>query len=131
MKTTKEIVEETVNYYAADISRRSKVTDTSSEDFGFCRYLGPEGRRCAFSRCCKEDEETLGKLESKEGRSAAKILSKFGEGVLKEEYQGHSDYFWNSLQSLHDGDIYWDFGGLTGWGEKKVREILEEYDAQI
>ncbi len=120
MKTKKEIIKETADFYSADVSRRSK-----EEEWGDCCYLGPDNKRCAFSRCCKEDEETVKILKNYEGGNSDTIFSDGKESILKEEYQGHCKEFWRDLQRFHDNDENWDENGLTETGVEKLRVLNE------
>lgn len=109
-KTKLEIIDETVAFYSKDpINRRSVNEDHR------CMYKGPDGKRCAFSRCC--DENKIDGLV--EGKAAPKNPDDF----LKEEYHGHSPYFWKLIQTLHDDSYNWTATGLSEYGIQKLLEI--------
>lgn len=109
MKTKLEIIEETVNYYSEDTSRRAF-------NGSGCEYLMEDGRNCAVGRCFTEDG-----------------LSNFGNcrtcfdydmiPYLKEEYRIDDYDFWCDLQELHDTNAFWNDNGLTKGGEAKVKGL--------
>lgn len=109
MKTKLEIIEETVNHYSEDTSRRAF-------NGSGCEYLMEDGRNCAVGRYFTEDG-----------------LFNFGDCItcfdydmipyLKEEYRIDDYYFWCNLQELHDTTKFWDKNGLTEEGRTKVKEL--------
>ena len=128
MKLTKlQIIEETVEFYSQDVSRRSKG------EYG-CMYNGENNTHCAFARCMINPSQAL------EGKTASYCLSgnsynnigimnQVGvtDHLLKEEYQGHEMLFWNKIQSLHDDDDNWNPNGLTDSGIENVKILKEKY----
>ena len=117
-KLTKvEIINETVAFYSADTTRRSKNKD------GFCVYAGPDGRKCAYSRCWKEGVYNT-EYEDK-GPNNADIPEP--DNLLQEKYKGHSAQFWLSIQRLHDNDKNWNPNGLTEEGKLSVERLLETH----
>jgi hypothetical protein len=119
MKTKTEILLETSLAYN---SNTLSVTEG-----GECVYLGKNGTRCAFSRCCKNDEKTNSILAGVQRWTAGKVLEKFGEEVLEEEYRGHSPEFWRNVQFFHDCLINWDENGISAEGKKCLEELLYVY----
>lgn len=115
MKSKLEIIDETVAYYSEDTSRRATVGPR-------CLYQTLDGRKCAVGRymisppttCCG----TVGGLEREYGPI---------NDLLKDEYRGHSIYFWRDLQRLHDDSIYWDTNRLSEAGEKEVVRLKNKY----
>ena len=126
MKTKEQIIEETGSFYNSNNRSVDQNLDPNSFS-GNCRYIAPDGKRCAFSRNCKDDEETNTKLKDCEGQNAETILNKNGQEVLLEEYQGHEPQFWNDLQGLHDREFNWTERGLSMEGEKHKAELLAKY----
>ena len=121
--TVEQIVEETIEYYRTH-SRSINPFSAQTE----CLYNGPNGERCAFSRCCIEN--AVSKLT--ENKSAALIIDFHGDEILLPQYRGHNPLFWADLQSLHDINIYWvpnKYGGndLTIVGSKRVERILVKH----
>lgn len=91
MKTTTEIIEETVQFYLNN--------PRSVDEEGKCKYNGPNGIKCAFSRCCKDDID----FSEFEGENCNPFLK-----FLKEEYSIHTPWgFWSDIQSLHDEKTNW------------------------
>ncbi len=122
MKSKRQIIKETAAFY--NLGNRSM-----EEDGSCCVYIGQNGKRCAFSRCCEETEENLIFLSNNNDRSVDGLEEDFGGTVnlLKEEYRGHSVSFWKDVQILHDDHIYWDEAGLSAKGEEKKIELLNRY----
>ncbi len=119
MKTRKEILLETAGAYT---SETRSVAENRADG---CKYLGPDGRRCAFSRCCKDDEETAKILKDCEGMPASGLFYAHGDKLLKPEYQGNSIEFWSHVQSLHDCSYNWDENGLSEMGGNNWPFYLE------
>ena len=114
MKSKKEIIEETAAYY--NRGNRSVQKECNTNQPFNCLYIGPDGKRCAFSRCCLNSPAILNLLKDFEGSPSRRIIDyaqKENFEVLKEEYRGHETEFWNELQAFHDGADYWDENGLT------------------
>ncbi len=118
-KSKAEIVLETAAAYIFS-TRSSTLNDV-------CRYLGPMGRRCAFSRCCIDSPEVNEKLRSNENNDACTVLSNCGEDILKPEYRGHTPGFWMGVQEMHDTSHFWDENGLTEYGEEYKQTLLSRY----
>lgn len=115
MKTKLEIINETVEYYSEDVSRRA------TNDKGRCEYY-INGKMCAFGRCMinpqfkyVSDDPTLG------------IKNVDQDPLLKKEYRGHENEFWVDLQNLHDNQYHWDKGGLTEFGQKYVEKLKKKW----
>jgi len=97
-----EVIDYIVNYYSEDINRRS------FNENGHCSYNGLNGNKCAFALCSKDIDPIH------EGRSASHILTKIDNNILLDKYKHLTDdLFWDKIQSLHDGDFYWDLENST------------------
>lgn len=110
-KTKLEIINETVEYYSADPSRRGTNGST-------CEYLTLFGQMCAVGRCMINPK-------GKEGG-----VTELGTGfqlMLKKEYRGHSIDFWQDLQGFHDSSWYWDEKGLTRRGNAALQSLLKDW----
>lgn len=118
MKTKLEVIEETYKYYSEDPSRRS-LSET-----GECLYIG-DGKRCAFSRCCNEEDEK--DLQQYEGMGADEPLNGLGYDILKPEYRHEDEIFWCDLQRFHDDDKNWNKKGLTSIGIRKYDNLKSQY----
>lgn len=126
MKTTHEIIDETIEWYSNN-PRSKGFRDSGKET---CKYLGANGTHCAFSRCCdlsnhevvkilrKLDSETNeGALRDFESESAfSKHCDFFFQDLLGADYRGHAIDFWASLQCLHDMDSCWPNERLSDEG---------------
>lgn len=121
MKTKLEIIDETVQYYSEDVSRRA-------QEFGTCNYMDDAGNRCAVGRCLAE--EHIYDAADIEG-PVRDLIIELGvadiDEVLSREYQGHDMFFWDDLQHLHDHEGYWKVGGLTAKGEDWVERMKDKY----
>lgn len=133
--TAEEILDETIAFYGADpAGRRSTVrvhqemTTTES-----CRYVSPEGNRCAVGRCLTERaaKEAARHHNTRSVGYLAEITTPWSsfDPLLRPRYRGHSLDFWSDLQALHDNEIYWvkGGGGLTPVGMDRAAKIREEY----
>jgi hypothetical protein len=104
--TALEIIEETIEFYSADITRRSIKN-------GICVYAGEDGTKCAYSRCWKEG---VWKEEYEDRNPKHEFMPKPDE-LVDERYKGHSAKFWLELQRLHDNNSHWNETGLTENGK--------------
>lgn len=123
MKTKLEIIEETVRYYSEDPSRQSK-----NHSNGACYYLSPDGKKCAFGRCCIDPKVTWSgpvyHIFDRETRQEIHY-----EDALMPEYRGHGYVFWKELQNLHD--LMLDGTGFTKDGQKEIHRMKEYYNARF
>lgn len=115
--TALEIIDETVAFYSADVTRRSKKD-------GYCVYAGKDGTKCAYSRCWREG---VWKAEY-EDRNPKHEKMPLPDELVEERYKGHSAMFWKKLQRLHDNDYHWDQTGLTEKGKEYVEIIKNEFN---
>ena len=99
------LLDETVNYYAEDSSRRA------TDDLDGCQYLTEEGSMCAVGRCINQD--MMDYKQYNNGISVDTLIGKLTDNVFKEEYQGYDIKFWALLQNLHDDGCNWNENGLT------------------
>lgn len=105
--TKRQIVMETVRYYAASPNKRRATASDVGIGGGSCMMLTDDGRKCAFGRCMIEPwlDDTS---------SASSRLQNSGQKCLKVKYRGHDGLdFWDVLQSLHDLDEHWTKNGLS------------------
>jgi len=118
MKTQTEIVIETIQFYLADpVARRAKTRAGYS-----CHYAMPlePSRRCAVGRCMTE--KAIKEFGSYLG-GVNQLIEDHGplDTLLREEYRGHSQEFWFSLQVLHDEDCYWTADDAATLRRKSVK----------
>jgi len=119
-KLTKvEIINETVAFYSADTTRRS--IGVYKEYGSACLYAGPDGKKCAYSRCWKEG------VYDPTFESETAITLGNPDELVEERYKGHSAQFWSSIQRLHDKEENWITNGLSEEGESCVRYLLEKF----
>lgn len=137
--TTHEIIDETVAWYRDH--PRSKVRKKSG-GMG-CAYIGPDGERCAFSRCCELDDALILKFANLDNSDDGGALSSYFsekeftkevgydfQKIIQEKYRGHSIGFWVAIQQLHDDDAHWkdpNGGDLTEQGLKFVEGIKKRW----
>ena len=129
MKTKLEIIEETAAFY--NLGNRS--VELSDSGFENCAYIGRDNKRCAFSRCCLDSPEVLSFLKEHEGDTADEVLEAAGDKgleILKEDYRGHEDDFWNELQVFHDRDYYWGEDGLNEIGEERKARLIGDWSGK-
>jgi hypothetical protein len=117
-KTTTEILNETAEFY------RTHPRSTSST--GTCRYNGPMGEKCAYSRLCTVDSIFLEDESSHVQHDA----------VLLPEYAGHTTDFYLDLQDFHDTPTYWvanEQGGndLTVSGQERLARLIALYELPV
>lgn len=125
MKTIQErraiVLQDTIQYYSQD----------------------PIGRRCSDDNSCSYSPKTLWKEATSEGCAVGRLLSPKLREELDRDFEGKSvrykplfetlpkeiqelgEVFLSMLQSLHDGDTYWDSEGLSKVGEEEVQRIEE------
>ena len=104
--TKTQIIQETVDYYKADVNRRAFQGQV-------CCYKTRSGKMCAVGRCLSNSDLLKG-----DDRSIEAICQIYSlDDILKPEYRGHSIGFWVGLQKLHDSGQFWDREGLTEKGE--------------
>jgi hypothetical protein len=112
MLTKIQIIEETISYYK--INPRS-LSEGSSQ----CLYNGPNGEKCAFSRCCTEDS-SFNEQQSSNAQDKAKLLPQYS-------HIPYDDQFWMDLQEFHDMEANWDINVLTSTGLNRVNKLKEMY----
>lgn len=119
-----EIIDDTVAYYSADVSRRSISDERSSK----CLYKGPKEKECAFQRVVEND---LSKYDQDSnfgfGSTCVTVMKNEPELKFKEGYEGHNAGFWIEIQDLHDRFEYWNNEGLTEKGKEYVESLKHKY----
>jgi hypothetical protein len=118
--TKLQIIDETVEYYSADVSRRSIGEDG-------CMYKSPNGNMCAVGRCIEESKLQSIITTKSNGSGAYTLFNVYGTDILKEKYRGHEVSFWDDLQGFHDNPINWDNDGITEDGLRRASELKELY----
>lgn len=123
MQLTKlQIIEETVNFYSEDPSRRSKYGSSNT-----CAYNGPGNTHCAVGKCLMSKYKKQGQklLGNNDGVNSLYEYHNFNslDKMLSPKYRGHAGTFWASLQNLHDGDQYWTETGLSSQGKEYVDRL--------
>lgn len=123
--TKLEIVNETVAFYNADVTKRS--IDEQDD----CLYNGYDGNRCAIGRCMVDALKEQG-MELKGNRGGFQNLAIQNDltldEILEERYRGHEHDFWVKLQQLHDDSTFWDNAGLNADGEIFINEICIQFN---
>lgn len=111
-----EILNDTVGYYSADVSRRALSKDG-------CMYINPQGCKCAVGRyMVNPSTDMLGSVEEIHFEHEEEVIDI--DSLLHPEYMGHDIDFWEAIQDLHDTGSFWNpGGGLTKRGEENVEMI--------
>jgi len=119
--TAFDIINETIEYYGQDVSRRSVQKSN-------CYFLNINtGNRCAVGRCLL-DSAILPPMDCMQDIGTLLLLNKCTlDEILQEKYRGHPTSFWKDLQELHDMDSHWFRNGLTECGESFVSGMLISY----
>jgi hypothetical protein len=124
--TKLEILNETIEFYSEDVSKRSTALG-----FG-CVYNGDNGTHCAIARCFIPFYKDQGKklhnnteCNIEDFLSADEVPSI--DMLLEDRYHGHELQFWVELQRLHDFDKHWNDKGLSELGEIKVEDMKEQF----
>jgi hypothetical protein len=119
--TKLEIIKETVEYY--------KNNNRGITPDGTCQYLSEDGDMCAVGRCL-ENPEDIGTEEI----DTDSLIEKYGDGILKKQYQNHGTNFWRELQIFHDIKRFWvsyktkKGNKLTEEGKNHLKFLLEKYE---
>lgn len=113
-----EILEDTIKYYSEDITRRAVINDN-------CQYITKDGKKCAIGRLIPNDKIELVRDET--GTVYSLIGKLKYKGVLPEDILYLGMEFLRDLQSLHDGNGYWDKNGLNEVGKNSVEIIKAKY----
>lgn len=117
MKRTEQdyqnVLDETVNFYKEDLSRRATFFDKIIEETS-CLYKTPDGRMCAVGRCLNQDVMNYEKYNQE--TSVDSLIEDLTDKVFREEYQGFDTNFWQDLQNLHDLDNNWNKDQLSDRG---------------
>lgn len=121
-----EIINETIEFYSADISRRS----TQQGGLGGCKYNHENGNHCAVGRFMRPKYQNQGtKLKGNTNGIGVFLnvqkLKSLDKALLK-PYRGHETRFWSKLQSLHDDGHFWEIGGLTEKGKEALEELKNQ-----
>lgn len=127
--TKEEIINETVAFYSADVTRRSSNGDKYGSNG--CKYNHENGNHCAVGRLLLPKYQNQGvKLKgntSTVGCFMDEHKLKTIDEALQKPYRGHKLDFWRSLQTLHDNGSNWQNDGLTEKGQVRVEDIKENY----
>lgn len=120
--TKAEIINETVEFYSADVNRRAITNRT-------CHYsikiLDDEERNCSVGRCMTP--EALSEYGNQIMSVYALNKESSLDDLLQFKYQGYHVSFWRDLQLLHDRELNWEQNGLTETGKSLVIQLRETY----
>jgi hypothetical protein len=95
-----------------------------------CMYNNPDGKHCAFARCCQPDKISLLREEYTVRQLVENGIIPNVDFVLLPEYHGHSVDFWKSVQNLHDGEEYWNEFGLSQKGKEQLNCLVDYLEKQ-
>lgn len=124
--TRREIIDDTLGYYVGHPERFSR-TET-----GGCRYRTSDDRMCAIGRHLNPNHERYLDLVA-DNPAAVSIEDGMYcplDVMLNEPVRGHSIYFWQALQKLHDEKEFWDEKAqLTPAGQRHLKMLqLDVHD---
>ncbi len=141
MKTKLEIIEEVASSYT------SLTRAVDPKQYGTCRYLTEDGKKCAVGRALTDEaQEHLATCHSPNPyadelafnmlslddqhevvQNGIELFDNSLDPFLKEEYKGHDPKFWANLQNLHDNSHFWDENGLNDAGNKAKQMLINKY----
>lgn len=118
-----DLIDETVNYYSEDPSRRSQDPITWR-----CFYLSENGNKCAVGRCIDPKKydpkwDRLDSISVSELECQIESSGEVFEDIFLDKYKGFFIKFWADLQMLHDEISFWDSKGLTREGQDYVDSL--------
>lgn len=135
-KTKLEIIEETAAFY--NLGNRGfepniylQGKNGKNDKIGRCKYKTVSGNLCAIGRCLKQSgpeyflKEGLGSL-GKFSRGNLDLFFTF----LKEEYRGHSRFFWIEIQLFHDRSENWTEKGLSAEGVYYKNNLIKTFEIE-
>ena len=110
--TKLEIIEETTSFYNSH-NRAVFIRDNRSDA---CVYEASNGNKCAVGRCLIDTSNLVDRVAI----SVATLIKISDvdslDSLLKEQYRGHSETFWSSLQDFHDFEGNFTTDGLSPRG---------------
>jgi len=113
--TEREILEFIVEHYRTN--PRGIETAENQWPPGRCRYETVSGAKCAIGTVCSK--EGLAKIRHLDDGvlEVARTLTppEKLDSILQERFQGHTLYFWEAMQELHDNNNNWEeLDGVEG-----------------
>jgi hypothetical protein len=136
-KTIKQIIEESKEYYRTHPRSKDKK---GSDNLYSCFYnLIVDNKivsHCVVGRCLLKKYQILDLKGNDCDNYTLVVDNKAGclDNMLKPEYRGHSEDFWDMLQELHDTNDYWEPSKVEGEyqlinkkGEERIKVILTHY----
>ncbi len=116
--TKQQIILETVEFY--------KNNPRSMGKNNSCLYLGPNGEKCAFSRCCTQ--KSITNILVKENDTPLAFMRDINvDDILLKKYQGHDKSFWHEVQAIHDAKEFWKGKIFLKAGRTFVNFLLKKY----
>ena len=106
-----EIVEETLQYYLEDPSRRA--VDAK----GRCQYYTEDGKMCAVGRCMLYAPAHMHCTKAARSFTYEEL-----QRLLKPDYREHSIEFWEDLQNIHDSGL-WELHA----GKDSLPSVIRSY----
>lgn len=136
-KTIKQIIEESKEYYRTHPHSKERKDLQDSRTYHSCFYnLIVDNKiisHCIVGRCLLEKYHVLD-LKGNDCDNCTLVIDNKAsclDDMLKPEYRGHSEDFWDMLQELHDIDCYWKPSDVEGEyqlisekGEEHIKRIL-------
>lgn len=126
--TKEEIINETIEFYSADTTRRSVNPDNDSKG---CAYNHANGNHCAVGRLMLPEYKKLGTKLTGNNETVEVFIKELKvkslDKVLLPQYRGHELSFWRKLQVLHDRGYHWQENDLTTKGLEYANALIEHY----
>lgn len=110
-----QFLEDFVATYVADPSKRA-ITES-----GFCQYLMDDGRKCAIGRHILPGAYN----KTCENQSAYGLVTN-NPSMFPDWMSKLNKSFINSIQSLHDGTLFWDDNGLNPRGVDLLNRLRND-----
>ena len=126
--TMVEIIDETVEFYDGDPTRRSKRVGVGGLGLHICSYNGDEGNHCAVGRCLTQ-EALMNNPDKHSDATVSGVWKRIKalDHDLQPQYRGHTLLFWKRLQHLHDCERFWDCDGITQFGRREALSMSSKF----
>ena len=130
MSTNESLKERRLAFLNETISHFNSKNRAYDKERQACSYSHKVNGGCAIGRKVSaelaEEFEAMSRAQEQNAGLSVGATDIFKK--LPTELQELGSYFLELVQSLHDGDIYWDENGLSRIGEKKVENIKAQLE---
>ena len=131
LKTKKQIINETFNYYNKNPKkRRSLMRKDTFDELSVCVYNGKNNTHCAVGRLFTNEYKNQGKNFDGNTLNIHDLTIRHSgiDKLLKPSYAGHPIHFWIDLQILHDDEDYWYDDKATDAGHVWKRTLHRKWN---